>query len=370
MDTTDIKKQINDIEDEIFNTQKNKATEHHIGKLKAKLARLREELEKHKSSGSKGAGFTIKKQGDATIALIGFPSIGKSTLLNQITSADSEVGSYDFTTLDVIPGMMKYKGASIQIFDLPGLISGAHKGKGRGREIISAVRNADLVLFMIDAQHRDHLDLMAAELYRSGLRLNQKRPDVVINKKGEGGITVASPINLSHLDEKIIRSIASEYLVNADIVIREDITEDQLIDVLIGNRSYIPALVVINKIDLIEREELSKKMKYISDSGWDVISISASKNIGLDKLQEKIFSKLKLIRVYMKPVGKKADFKEPLILKKGDTIEDACKKLHRDFKRKFRYAYVTGPSAKHDMQKAGLDHILKDEDILTIVVSK
>ncbi len=370
METAGIKKQIKDIEDEIFNTQKNKATEHHIGKLKAKLARLREELEKRKSSGGKGAGFTIKKQGDATIALIGFPSIGKSTLLNQITAADSEVGSYDFTTLDVVPGMMKYKGAYIQIFDLPGLITGAHEGKGRGREIISAVRNADLVLFMIDAQHREHLDLMNAELYKAGLRLNEKEPDVVINKKGEGGITVASPITLSHLDKKVIKSIASEYLTNADIIIREDITEDQLIDVLIGNRTYIPAFVVINKIDLISKEEHSMKKKYISDCGWDVIAISASENIGVDKLQEKIFSELNLIRVYMKPVGKKADFKEPLILKKGDTVEDACKKLHRDFKRKFRYAHVSGPSAKHEMQKTGLDHKLEDEDILTIVVSK
>ncbi len=370
MDTTGIKKQIKDIEDEIFNTQKNKATEHHIGKLKAKLARLREELEKRKSSGGKGKGFVIKKQGDATVALIGFPSIGKSTLLNQLTAAESEVGSYDFTTLDAIPGMMNYKGAYIQIFDLPGLIKGASNGRGRGKEIISAVRNADLVLFMIDAQHRDHLDLMAAELYNAGLRLNEREPDVVINKKGQGGITVATPIRLSHLDKKIIKSIASEYVTNADIIVREDITEDQLIDVFIGNRSYIPAFVVINKIDLISKEELSNHIKYISDSGWDVLSVSALEDISIDKLRDKIFSKLDLIRVYMKPVGESPDFEEPLILKKNSTIEDACRKLHRDFKKKFRYANVTGPSAKHDFQKAGLDHVLKDEDILTIIIDK
>ena len=191
----------------------------------------------------------------------------------------------------------------------------------------------------------------------------------MINKKGVGGITVASPIKLTHLDKDIIKTIASEYLINADIIIREDITEDQLIDVLIGNRSYIPAFVVLNKIDLISKEELSKKLKYISDCGWDVIAISASDKIGINKLQEKIFSKLELMRIYMKPVGKKADMNEPLILRKGNTIEDACKKLHRDFKRKFRYANVTGPSAKHEMQKVGLDHVLKDEDILTIVIS-
>ena len=68
---------------------------------------------------------------------------------------------------------------------------------------------------------------------------------------------------------------------------------------------------------------------------------------------------------YMKP-----DFDEPLILTHGDTVEDACRQLHRDFKDKFRYANVSGPSAKHDVQKVGLDHLLHDGDVLTIVIRK
>ncbi len=84
MDTS-IEKQIKEIEDEIFKTQKNKATEHHIGKLKAKMARLREIGEKRKSAGAKGKGFSVKKTGDVTVGIVGFPSVGKSTLLNQLT---------------------------------------------------------------------------------------------------------------------------------------------------------------------------------------------------------------------------------------------------------------------------------------------
>src|SRR4030043_612383 len=114
METSDIEKQIKEIEDEIFKTQKNKATEHHIGKLKAKIAHLREVADKRKSAGAKGKGFTIKKSGDATVGLIGFPSIGKSTLLNKLTDAKSRVGDYDFTTIDAIPGMLLYNGAKIQ----------------------------------------------------------------------------------------------------------------------------------------------------------------------------------------------------------------------------------------------------------------
>jgi ribosome-interacting GTPase 1 len=72
----------------------------------------------------------------------------------------------------------------------------------------------------------------------------------------------------------------------------------------------------------------------------------------------------------MKPVGERADMDEPLILRKGDTVEDACRRLHREFKDKFRYANVSGPSAKHDIQKVGLEHVLHDGDILTIVITK
>ena len=370
MDTADSEKQIKDIEDEIFNTQKNKATEHHIGKLKAKIARLKQEVDKRKSAGAKGKGFAIKKQGDATVGLVGFPSIGKSTLLNKLTRADSRIGSYDFTTLDAIPGMMNYKGASIQILDLPGLITGASMGKGRGREVLSAVRNVDLVLFMIDAQHEDHLEVMSNELYSAGLRLNQKPPDVVVKKTGQGGINVTSTVSLSFLDENMIKSIASEYLINADIIIREDITEDELIDSFIQNRVYVPVIVIVNKIDLVSSKELQRRINDVKTLGWKTAAVSAKDNTGLNKLREMIFAELNFIRIYMKPVGKKVDYDEPLILKNGDTVEDACRKLHRDFKTKFRYASVSGPSAKHDIQKVGLDHVLHDQDVLTIVISR
>jgi len=298
MDTADIETQIKNIEDEIFNTQKNKATEHHIGKLKAKIARLRSEVDKRKSAGAKGKGFAIKKHGDATVGLIGFPSIGKSTLLNKLTDAKSRIAAYEFTTLDAIPGMMKYNGASIQILDLPGLISGASEGKGRGREVLSAVRNVDLILFMIDAQHDDHLKLMTDELHRAGLRLNQKKPDVVVKKTGQGGITFTSTVKLTHLSEEVVKSISSEYVISADIIIRENITEDQFIDVFIQNRIYAPAIVVVNKIDLIDAAELQKKIRSVRRRGWEVLPVSAKDGYGLDKLRKIIFSKLRCIRIF------------------------------------------------------------------------
>jgi len=144
-----IEEQIKALEEEIFNTQKNKATEHHLGKIKAKIAKLRaqQELQKIKGGGG-GRRYYIKKSGDATVALVGFPSVGKSSLLNYLTGSKSEVAAYQFTTLEVIPGVMKHKGAEIQILDMPGIIKGAARGKGRGREVITAARAADMILLL------------------------------------------------------------------------------------------------------------------------------------------------------------------------------------------------------------------------------
>jgi len=369
MDTTAIEKQIKDIEDEVFNTQKNKATEHHIGKLKAKIARLREQVDKQSSSGAKGKGFSIKKSGDATIGLIGFPSIGKSTLLNQLTEADSQIGHYEFTTLDVIPGMMKHKGANIQILDLPGLIIGAAKGKGRGREILAAIRNVNLILLMIDITHKSHIQKMTNELHVAGIRLNQRPPDVIITNAKQGGITIHYTIKMTKMQDKTMYSIASEYVTNANIIIREDIDENQFIDTFVQNRTYIPAIAVINKIDLSSKKKVQQLSKSLKKEGWKVHAISAKEGIGLNELKDFIYDSLELIRIYMKPQGKKPDFEDPLILKKNQTVESVCKKIHRDFKTKFRYAQVWGKSAKYPGQKVGLDHQLKDNDMLTVIIT-
>jgi len=367
-DTSALEQQIKEIEEEILNTQKNKATEHHIGKLKAKIAKLRAEIEKQRSKGAKGKGFAIKKTGDATVALVGFPSVGKSTLLNQLTDANSVVAPYEFTTLEVIPGMMIYNGAQIQILDLPGLINGAAMGKGRGREILSALRNADLLLLMIDVEQVYEFPSMIKELYDAGIRLNQHKPDVIIRKTGQGGIIVHTPIRLTKMSEKTIKAIASEYVTNAEIIIREDITEDQLIDVFLDNRKYLPAFIVLNKIDKYDKDRVEEAIDRLN--GWRVIPISAATGEGLDELREKIFEELKLIRVYLKPQGGKPDYSEPMILRRGETVEDVCRRLHRDFTDKFRYAQIWGKSAKYPGQKVGLDHQLEDGDVLTLIIHR
>jgi ribosome-interacting GTPase 1 len=114
----------------------------------SKLARLRAQLlEPGPGAGAgPGTGFDVSKSGDARIALVGFPSVGKSTFLSKITKTKSEVAAYSFTTLTAIPGVLEYGGAEIQILDLPGIIEGASEGKGRGRQVISAAKVGLLLL--------------------------------------------------------------------------------------------------------------------------------------------------------------------------------------------------------------------------------
>ncbi|MCD6468444.1 MAG: GTP-binding protein [Thermoplasmata archaeon] len=366
-----IESKIKEIEEEILKTQKNKATEHHIGKLKAKLAKLREELREKKSGGGGGKGFSVKKTGDATVGMIGFPSVGKSTLLNLLTNAESRVGEYDFTTIEVIPGMMEYRGARIQILDLPGLIAGASQGKGRGREILSAVRTVDLLMVVVDAiDAENQLDVIERELYNIGVRCNQHKPDVQVKRKGEGGIRVFKTVELPGLSDKTIKAVASEYVVNADIIIREVIDEEQLIDVFMGNRVYVPGFVVINKIDLVGERVLAEVKRKITSRGWMPVAVSALKEEGVNEVRKAILSHLKLIRVYLKPQGGEPDYSQPMILRKGDVVAVVCRRLHRDFEKRFRYALVWGDSVKYPGQKVGLDHVLFEEDVVTIVIER
>lgn len=82
--------------------------------LKAKLAKLKRELiEGSAKAGGGGEGFDVSKSGDARVGLIGFPSVGKSTLLTKLTGTFSEAADYEFTTLTCIPGVYKYKGSKI-----------------------------------------------------------------------------------------------------------------------------------------------------------------------------------------------------------------------------------------------------------------
>ena len=354
---------IKELEQELSTTKYNKKTQHHIGLIKAKIANLKKKELARSASKGKKEGYSVRKTGDGTVLILGFPSVGKSTLLNNITNANSPIGSYDFTTLSVIPGTMEYKHAKIQILDVPGVVSGAASGRGRGKEVLAVMRNCDLVLMLLDINRLGEYDILAKEVYETGIRLNQKKPDVRIKKKARGGIRIGKTVHLPDLDDETIKGIMKEFSIsNAEILIRTQINADQFIDCVEGNKKYVNATIVINKIDLATPEQIEDaKRKYP-----DAVLICANNPSNINELKEKIYSGLELINIYLKEVGKKADLEIPLIINKNCTIEDVCNKLHKDFVTKFKFARVWGRSAKFGGQMLRLKHKLLDGDVVEI----
>ncbi|CAG2100823.1 unnamed protein product [Medioppia subpectinata] len=417
---------IAEIEREISRTQKNKATEYHLGVLKAKLAKYRAQLlEPTTKSSAKGEGFDVMKSGDARVALIGFPSVGKSTLLNTVTDTHSECASYEFTTLTCIPGVIHYKGANIQLLDLPGIIEGAAQGKGRGRQVIAVARTSDLVIIMLDATKSEiQRELLEKELESVGIRLNRRPPNLYFKEKKTGGISFNATCPLTKCDEKLVQLVLHEYKIfNAEILFREDSSVDDLLDVVLKNRVYLSCLYIYNKIDQISMEEVDREravgvshqqstlyfelnlvynlksrceppdfedglimrrastvehvchtihrsiaetFKYALVWPHSVV-VSCNMKLNLDHMLDKIWEHLGLIQVYTKKRGQPPDFEDGLIMRRASTVEHVCHTIHRSIAETFKYALVWGTSTKYSPQRVGLTHVVHHEDVVQII---
>lgn len=342
--------QIEAIEKEIRETSYHKGTERHIGMLRARLAKMKDksaEAQSRKSGG--GGGYAVKKQGDATVVLVGPPSAGKSTLINALTNAESKVAPYAFTTVSVIPGMMKYNEAYIQILDVPGLIEGAEEGKGRGREVLSVVRGADLMLIITDPRRPEAHARIAAALERNGIRINKKPPLVRVEKKLSGGLLVKSNVK-QDLDRETIKDVANEVgIKNGEISIQETLSMDTLIDAFSKNKVYVPTLYVFNKADLGSKKREEGK-----------VYISAETGEGLVKLKERIWETLGFVTIYLVKREEEPGHNNPMIMKRGETLKNLVEKIGTDFALTHSKAKIWGPGSKFPGQEVSLKASIED----------
>ena len=368
--SSSLEEQIAELEAELTKTPYNKATSKHIGRIKAKMAKLRDEaVFRAMKSGGGGEGYSVKKSGDATAVLVGFPSTGKSTLLNKLTGTESAVAAYSFTTLTVVPGALEHKGAKIQMLDIPGLIAGAAMGKGRGKEVIGVVRSADIIIILVDVFNGKHVNVLIKELYDAGIRINVPKPDITIKKTSVGGIRL-SAVGTLDLDIEDVRSILSESkMMNAEVLVRGNATQEDLIDAVQGNRVDVPAFIAVNKVDLIDKETFLDIEHDIKDRfGTTPLMISAHSGYHMEEIKDAIYDCLGFMRVYLKPQSGEVDLRGAADWKDREHGRDGLYQLHRDFVRRFRYARVWGRSVKHGGQRVGLTHKLLDGDILTIII--
>ena len=138
---------------------------------------------------------------------------------------------------------------------------------------------------------------------------------------------------------------------------------DEFIDVLEGNRIYIPCIYVLNKIDQISIQELDIIYR-IPHS----VPISSHHEWNFDDLLAMMWKYLDLVRIYTKPKGQLPDYSQPVVLKRVScSIEDFCNSIHKGLLKDFKHGLVWGQSVKHNPQKVGKEHLLEDEDVVQIV---
>ncbi len=345
---------------------------------------------------------------------MGFPSVGKSTLLTKLTGTFSEVAAYEFTTLTCVPGVIRYRGAKIQLLDLPGIIEGAKDGKGRGRQVIATARTCNLIIIVLDVlKPLTHKRLIEHELEGFGIRLNKAPPAISYRKKERGGIAFTASPDCTRLDLDAVKAVLSEYRVhNADVHVRGDCDVDDLVDVIEGNRTYVPAVYAVNKVREDREDEEGGEETGVGGGGepecaflstspfWTSLPLSffhhshATRQIdqitleelsimaklphyvpvcaylewNLDGLVQAVWERLALTRIYTKPKGKLPDWNDPVVLSGANpTVEDFANRIHRSMMKQFKWALVWGASARHRPQRVGKEHVLQDEDVVQIV---
>lgn len=352
---------ITEIEKELSTTKKNKATNKHIGILRAKISKAKKEMSKIKKTGGKG--FFVRKNGDATVTLVGFPSTGKSSLINAITNISSKTAEYSFTTTSIIQGTLIYKESHIQILDLPGILEYAHLGHGGGSSVISQIRSSDLIIFVIDVNNKEHLKILMDELKLANIYINKKIPYIKYTNTNNSPFKII--VNKSGIDSRFVRDIFNGLgIFNGDVIIRNEVGEDELISLILNKARYINAIVALNKIDISSNyieltHELADKFNI------EVIPISATNSDNLEELKSTIYKCCDIICVYVKP--KEEKYGSPVTLKSYSTVTNLAKKIHTKLTDTIKSAYITGPSTKFPNQRVGSKHILKDGDIITFV---
>ena len=364
-----LEQKLEELQKDYSKTKYNKATNTYLGLLRHKMALIRKTLSEKKRR--RGAGFAVKKTGDATVVMVGFPNAGKSSLLGRLTEAESKVADYAFTTLDVIPGMLEYEGASIQLLDVPGLIEGAHAGKGAGTQIASVMRVADLLLFVIDATAPDQIHKLTEELSLLDIKVNREKPRVLVEEKKGGGVEVEANRHTVPSKREVEAVLHEIGTYNCKVIFYNDTDIDELIAVLVDNAVYTRGIIALNKVDLLADSKTDQVRRELeAKTRMRVVPVSAEQNSNIDRLKEAIFSNLSLMRIYLKPKYGVADYAKPFVLREGGTVADLAKGLHTKAAKNLKHALVTGKSARFAEQKVGKEHELRDGDVVTLVYDK
>ena len=314
---------------------KHKGTEHLQADIKTRIKQLTEELTGPKKGGARaGPTHAIRPEGAAQVALIGPPNAGKSSLHARLTGSHAEVGSYPYTTKTPLPGMLAYEDTHFQLVDLPPVSADFMESW-----YINALRPADAALLVVDLSDPECMDHVLA--IRD--RLDEKR--VTLDEQwatAAGGDEAAGSGGGKDAGEQAATDADEE--------------PDPF-------RVRLPSLLVANKSDLDPDPEEVRVLEDLLGVRFPAVAVSAETGAGLDEIGPLLFDGLGIVRVYTKIPGRPADKKRPYAVRRGDTVLDVARLVHKEIAESLNFARVWG-SGQFDGQQVGADHPMADEDIV------
>ena len=301
---------------------KHKGTEHLQADIKTRIKQLSEELAGPKKGGRRsGPSHVVRSEGAAQLSLIGPPNAGKSSLHARLTGSHTDIGPYPYTTHLPVPGMLPFEDVHFQLVDLPPVSADFMEPW-----LINALQPADGALLVIDVSDPDCLEQVPAVLECLG----QKK----------AFLTPAWP----GLDQ-------------AQGVGPDD-TDDPF-------RLDLPTVLIANKSDLDPDPEEVKILEELLGLSYPALTMSAKSGEGLDELGPFLMRALEVVRVYTKTPGKTADKDKPFTVRRGGTVLDVARQVHKDIARDLKFARVWGADV-FDGQQVGPDHLVSDGDLVEL----
>ncbi|MCS7125293.1 MAG: TGS domain-containing protein [Aigarchaeota archaeon] len=347
-----------------------KGTEKLRAHIKRRIAELKREAERRSTSKSvRKDFFTISKEGEAQVVVIGAANSGKSSLLRMVTNAKPLVAPYQFSTDRPFPGMMLYEDVEIQLVELPAILTENLEETQFTNRSLGLVKNADGVIILLDGLNNpvQQLEKIVQLLDEAGISIKPRRGEIILEKKDSGGVRIVNFGSFTGTYKEIEEVLKNVGIRNVVVKIYGESSIEELEESIIRETVYKKALIVLNKIDAASPSEVNRVREVAGSLGVPFISISTERGEGLDILKREVFKSLQLIRVYTQKDGVVSH--KPIVLNKDATVRDLAERIHKDLARKMKYARVWGKSVKLQGQQVGPDHILQDRDVVEIYSS-
>ncbi|MBI3043203.1 MAG: TGS domain-containing protein [Betaproteobacteria bacterium] len=300
---------------------KHKGTDHLQADIKSRIKELSEELEAPKKGGAARSGppLVIRPQGAAQLALIGPPNSGKSSLHARLTGSHAQVAPYPFTTRYPEPGMMPHEDVYFELVDLPA-VSAEHPVPW----LAGTLQTADACLLVVDLSESSCVEQVQA------LHAVLRAKRVTLTDRWDAAAGSPDPGDDDPFALKL------------------------------------PALMLANKADLAADEAAEVEVfRELTGFSYPALAVSATTGQGLNEVGAWLFGHLGIVRVYTKAPGKPAEKDRPFTLRRGGTVEDVARLVHKDLTHSLKYARVWGKTGIQG-QHVGREHPLADGDVVEL----